>query len=244
MRAAQFGLFSVAALSCALLCGTAAEAGPIPGVTISVSTPGVATLEPGGLDNGDGTFSYLGGLASADWDLEWDMVVDPDPFVSGDFSLVNNTAFTQPYVLTVSLPIFPAVTPASLMGGSLGVTVTDANFNGTATVATLPGIPFYSGLIDGVEVLTLLDAPFSLSAPFPGGTATASDFAGLPGPSIPGPIALTSIDITLRFTLTPGDRIGITSFFIVEPVPEPSTVILALIGGVSLAGVSLRRKRK
>jgi hypothetical protein len=58
----------------------------------------------------------------------------------------------------------------------------------------------------------------------------------LPGPSIPGPAALTSIGIEHQFSLTPGDRATFTSFFVVQPapVPEPTSYSLLAIGGLML----------
>ncbi len=183
-------------------------------------------------------FSTNGLMSHAMWDLDWSMTVDTDPFINGVFGLTNNTAATQTFVLNVSLPIAPPVTPSSLIGGSVGGSVTDANNSGAATVATIAGVPFYNGLIDGVGALPIYPDPFSVSAPFSGGTANILALnPGLPGPTIPGPAALTSIGINHTFTLTAGDTIALTSFFVV--VPEPASLGLLACGAL-LIGLKRR----
>jgi hypothetical protein len=63
---------------------------------------------------------------------------------------------------------------------------------------------------------------------------------GLPGPTLPSGPALSTIGIINRFTLTPGDTFAGSGFFVVEAVPEPST--LALVA-VALSCVPLARRR-
>ncbi len=172
--------------------------------------------------------------------LTWDMTIDTDPFINGVFGVTNNTASTQTFILNVSIPIAPAVTPSSLIGGSVGGSIIDANFDCSATVANAGGAPLFDGLIDGASALSIIGSPYSFSAPFAGGTTniTATN-VGLPGPTIPGPAALSTIGISHNFTLTPGDTVSLTSYFIVE-VPEPASLGLLACG---LAMVGMKRRR-
>jgi hypothetical protein len=64
---------------------------------------------------------------------------------------------------------------------------------------------------------------------------------GSPVPSLLGPAANTDIGIRLNFTLSPGDIASFTSVFVVEPVPEPSTIALIGLGAIALLGL-IRRK--
>ena len=134
-----------------------------------------------------GSFSQApgtGGTGPGAWALSWDLTADVDPFVNGFFSLQNNSNIVQTYSLTVTLPITPPVVPVSTIGGSIGVTVTDANGNGAATVASIGSGFVFNAANDGTSTLQLLGPGFALNAPFAGGSATASANAGLPGGTI------------------------------------------------------------
>jgi len=191
---------------------------------------------PVGVPYGDGRFRYVGSFQDPDghWTLDYDVLVKPDPFINAAYALTNPTNSTQIYNLVTTLPIAPPIVPSSLMGGSTGGSLTDANFNGVGTVATVgPGTSFYAGQIDGVGVLPLYPDPNSWSVLFPGQTVNIPQIsAGLPGPTIPGPPALASIGILHQFSLTAGDAVSITSFFVV--VPEPASVVLLVISGLAL----------
>jgi hypothetical protein len=217
---AVLGLFAV--------CATALAA--IPDVRIDCWTDGgyVATWHPTGIDNGDGTYSFVGTLPDpdGDWQLSLQsMLVKSDPFISAVYGLTNNAATTQNFTLVVSIPVFPTITPTSLMGGSTGGSVTDSNFDGIGTIATIATTPFYLGTIDSAGALPLHPHPFSVSVPFAGGTASIPAVsAGLPGPTLLGPAVLTDIGITHRFSLTSHDSAAISSFFVVTP--EPTSLLL------------------
>jgi PEP-CTERM motif len=214
---------------------------PLPEVQIEVGVLGnTQTLSPEVIPTGNiDQFDLNGQMTSADWNLTWDVTVDIDPFVNGVFGLTNMSGVTQTFVLNVTLPIAPPVTPGSLIGGSVGGSITDANNDGTATVANSGGTALFDGLIDGTSALTIIGSPFSFSAPFAGGTANIpATNVGLPGPTIPGPAALVNIGISHTFTLTPGDTVALTSFFVV--VPEPASLGL-MASGVLLIGLKRRR---
>jgi len=204
------------------------------------STGVVNECTPG---SGDAT-QCIGSYTWQGTTLTWDATSDPDPFINAVFGFTNTTAFTQTYILTSVIPIAPALLGGTLIGGSSQITVNDSNFNGVATVtsvAPLLGTGFvYNALIDGLVVEDLHGPGFSLSAPFAGGGATANAFFGLPGPTQPGPPALTSIGIRHEITLTPGDSVTLNSNFIVV-IPEPTTIGLVTLG---LAGLALAGRRR
>jgi hypothetical protein len=218
-----------------------AGAATIPAVTVSMqvnsNTPTV--LSPTGVEDPTNPEQFLfdGQEVRTGWTLTWDMTVDPDPFVTSNFSVLNSTAATQTYTVTVSLPI-AAITPSSLMGGSVQGGITADATAGTLSSAT--GTAIYTALIDGSPVATLFADPTSTSAGAFLSSSLGSVAFGTPIPSAAGPAALSSIGIQLKFTLTPGDQASFTSVFVVDPVPEPTTLGLVSLG---LAGLALMGRR-
>ena len=179
-----------------------------------------------------------GSWTGDDTTVAWQNVQgDLDPGVSGAWSITNNAAITQIYAFSVILPVLPVV-PNSLMFGSSTLSVSDANFNGVATLTNAVG-PVYVGLIDGAPVAgsDLFSAPYSLSAP-PGGTiADTQSFGVFPG-SVAGPPVGATIGIQHVFSLSPGDSATLNSTFFLVAIPEPGTLVLLLSGlaGLVVAG--------
>ena len=94
------------------------------------------------------------------------LFADPDPTVSNTISVTDNTASTQTFVITVTLPIAPPFGAPSFITGSVTAGVTDTSGNGNgATFSTAGFEPIYTALIDENPVATLMDHPISATAP-------------------------------------------------------------------------------
>lgn len=199
--------------------------------------PVVATFDPYTYDYG---YELTAPVVDPDGDWAitgWSSTYEDDPFVTNNVNITNTGAVAQTYIVGVAIPI-TAFNYDQIVFSSVGFTTTDSNGDGLLSVSAPI---FYSGTINGVTNLTLLD-PVSVGladcSPLvtPGCTATISD--GVVN-QLAGPGVATQIGITLSFTLSPGDSIGVTSRF--EIVPEPATLGLVGCGLVGLALVGRRR---
>ena len=179
-----------------------------------------------------------GSITRSEYTLGWEQLkYDSDPYITFVGSFSNNMGLATDFTLSMLASVVPL--SDTLIGGSTIVTVADASLSGTATIKNIAGRAGYSGSLDGVDVLDLLD-PFSATVPFMGGTAFATETDGLPGPTIPGGAVTDTIGITHRFNLTSGDNATFNSTFLVV-TPEPST---ALLTGLGILGLAFARQRR
>src|SRR4029077_21045292 len=103
----------------ALLFVPLAHADTVPAFEISVQMgSGAATVwNPTGVANPDGTFSYDGSNGNANWTMDFNFLLNPDPGVSGSFAVQNGTGSTQTFTIVFTMPIAPLPGP-NVMGGS------------------------------------------------------------------------------------------------------------------------------
>jgi hypothetical protein len=178
------------------------------------------------------------------WTWSWDSItLDRDPNVSSVGSFTNIGAMAMDFIFSVATPISPSLS-STLYGGSTSVTFSDANFDGLGGLSNdTGGNPAYTGTIDGVPALNML-VSLSLVPAFPGdATQTASETQGLPGPTIAGGAATSTIGILHRFNLSPLDSATYNSTFQVV-IPEPSTIALVGFGALGLLAAVRRAKAR
>lgn len=218
-------------------------------MNLSVSIPGVRSWNwqsadrPGTWtqdDTNERLWNLLGQAQNSDFKIDFSVDVDPDPFVSNAFTLTNNTAFTQTFSVTVTLPVMPAVPAFTQTFGSLSGSIIDGNGNGFAEAKTTgAGSAFYTSFIDGVQYQQLAPHATTFTAGgFPGATNAIGPMnylflSGQPGVN-------TSMSITNTFTLTAGDSLQlVSSFFLAPEIPAPGAMGLLAVGGLMAA----RRRR-
>jgi hypothetical protein len=211
-------------------------------LTLSIATEGFGTWSttPSGTPNPDGSSHYVGGWVAGSglWSCDWDITTSADPFVNAHYSMTNTTASAQTYTVTAVQTISPPLL-STFIGGSTGGSVTEANFDGLGGMSTAAPAAFYEAYLDAAMVLALYPDPYSTSPfLFPGDTVNIPNVsAGLPGPSIASGPVLSQISIQHKFTLSAGDSVALTSFFVVTP--EPATLAMLALGGLMIV-----RKRR
>ena len=202
------------------------------------------TVEP--IQVGDTVLYHLQGeyYAHEFYELGWDMLVNPDPAVFGNFAFTNFMPVANNFFVSVMMPAVVPATPFTTRSGSISATINDtsgiAGLPGTlgdgVTIATTPGFPIYQSKIDGGVVDSLVNDPFSHTVAFGTGVVGPANF----GPIIDGTSVGASIGIDHRFNLTAGDSATITSRFeINSAIPEPASMALLAIGGLAV----IRRRR-
>ena len=235
-RVLTASLFLAAA---AFLAAPAIQAAPLPagsvfsingwnpgGNALGCSTDGFVT-DCSGTNAGPGS----GAFTVTNWNLH----LDSDPTVINFFALQNNLAVAQTFTITVSIPTAGTFGPPVTIQGSIGGSVTDTTGNG-ASLTSAGGNPIYTALVDNVSTQTLLNSPQSFSAgAFGSQTFGPASF----GPTSLGIAATSSIGITVRFTLSPGDIASYTSVFTL--IPEPTTLLLLASGLAGMAHFGRRR---
>ena len=128
--------------------------------------------------------------------------------------------------------LVPAIAGSSLIGGSAGGAVLDSGLNGSGGIRTVAPDAIFTALIDGAPVATLYPDPFFAppglmfpgSFPFAGAAVNIAPMSfGLPGPTMPGPAVASTLSIRFKFTLAAGDSAEMTSMFVVDCVPTPTS---------------------
>ena len=169
------------------------------------------------------------------WEWTWTSItLDRDPVVGYVGGFTNLGAMAQDFVFSLTTPISPALPSPTRYGGSTNVTYVDPDLSGGSLTNDTSSNPAYTGEIDGIGQLNMLAALNLTVSP-----SSASEFQGLPGPTIPGPAANSTIGIRHRFNLSPGDQATWNSTFTV--IPEPGTIGLLAAG---LAGLVLLGGRR
>jgi hypothetical protein len=161
--------------------------------------------------------------------------------MGGLITVINSSATTQTYTVNVSASTF-AQAGATLLSGSMSGALQDAAGDG-ATFAIGGTSGGWAGFINNggssTQVGSLFSAPLTVSAA-PWMTAQiAGQSFGIPTALSSATSMGTSSSIRITFQLSAGDRVDLTTAFVVA-VPAPGAFALAAAAG--LVGTTRRRR--
>lgn len=171
-----------------------------------------------------------------------DLKFDPDPLLSFDFTLVNNTAFNQTYSLAYNTPLAPMLTGLVNSSSNLTAVLTDLNGNGTAKVSPLAGstiLQAFDLTVNDTEISKNVDIgnAFSIGS----GSSTKNWSAVNTLVCGTGDFACENMSAVLTVTLTKGDNVRLYGQVEqIQAVPVPSSAIL--LGSVMALFAGVRRK--
>ena len=171
------------------------------------------------------------------------VTVDSDPYVLYSYNVTNNSG--SPMTYTASIPAVPAsLAPgAYTVSSSLGISLTDASEGNSVSVSPAAGATsIQQGLIGGNDAGVDLGTATVTNSVF--GSTSTTNYSG--GPAVYNLSASASdISVTESFELSAGASAGISGFFNVQAVPEPSSIGLGglAFGAFALLLVCVRRSR-
>ena len=163
--------------------------------------------------------------------------IHEDPDVALNFSVAAGSTTTL-FTITSAHVVFGAIGQAEGRA-TVSVNATDLNDDGVTLSPDGSELIYqtrYNGAAPGGSVFHDF-----LAAPVTAAFGSASASADFPGGGAFAPIAgeVTDISSRFRFSLTPGDVAGGTSFFRVQPVPGPAGAGMLMVAGLA----ALRRRR-
>lgn len=183
------------------------------------------------------------------WEVNWNCLVNPDPFVNATLTITNNSNSAQVFDMYMVLVLGGPVLPVSVMNGSVSLAINNFQSGFTSASVSDAGEPIYQAFIDPIPqgtpgppaataVRTLWDPPSSFVVPVGQGSGSfpTRSFSNEIGPG-----ALTAIAIRLRITLSGRDTAIISGIFEINEIPGPAT--LAVFGAVLAVTGSRRRRR-
>lgn len=225
------------------LTGLASAGIPVMGISITSSGGGSASQSPAGVtvDGVANQYRYVSsppmtavGNFVASYELfAMDTAVTDRQAVGGLISLINASAVTQTYTVNISASCLPQGS-SSLLSGSMSGALQDAGGNGA--IFSIGGTSGgWAGFIGNggvnTQVGSLFTAPLTVTAAPWSTNQIAGQSFGIPSPLTSGLPMGDSASIRITFQLSAGDRVDLTTVFVVA-VPAPGAFTLVAAAGI------------
>jgi hypothetical protein len=183
--------------------------------------------------------------------------MDSDPYIQYDIMFQNLEAGPMTFGWTAGVTMVPAIPATNIVSAELGGILTDNGGGATMTPESPPaGIPTDDAYdsIPEIVVATLSNDGGTTFTNMgvdlgPEATWTGMSFYGMfsdsqnPGPD-PGPDPWDFLRVDINFTLSAGDKVSLAGIAeIIDPVPEPSTLLLLGSGLLGLGYFGRKRMR-
>ena len=219
----------------------------IPVVQISVTgSSGSASATPVGLPAGDPfQYSYNSelpgmGFLSSFTLTATDTTSSNRAIFGGMISVINASASVQTFTVDISASTF-AHGSSSLSGGSVSGVLTGNSDGGL--FASANGNPIWIAYIRASAmnntVESLMKAPLQVTSAADTVESIPGDAFGQPIPTYPAMAMGDAMGIRLLFQLGAGDKVDLTTAFVLEAIPAPGAM-----AAFALIGLSQRRRRR
>lgn len=154
----------------------------------------------------------------------------------GQITVINSSTSMQTFTIDISANTQVSGS-SSMLTGSMSGALMDQNGNG-ASFTTGVGTPGWSGLLGSTVAATMFSTPGSVTAqPFLTAPITAQSF-GIPTAISSAVPVGSNVGIRLSFQLSAGDRVDLTTVFVVVPAPGA----FAFIAAAGIVGTPRRRR--
>jgi hypothetical protein len=240
----KFCLSSILAVTA--LTGSAIAGIPVVQISVTGSSGGSASATPVGSPGGDPfQYSYNSTLPGTGFLSDFtltatDTTSSNRAILGGMITVINASASVQTFTVDISASTF-AHGSSSLTGGSVSGVLTgnsDGGFFASANSNSIWTAYIRASAMNN-SIASLLNAPFLVNSAADTVASIPGEAFGQPIPAQPAMAMGDAMGIRLLFELGAGDRVDLTTAFVLEAIPAPGAV-----AAFALVGLSQRRRRR
>jgi hypothetical protein len=168
------------------------------------------------------------------------IVVNADPYVYYSYNVTNTSSSTMEYTASIPATTVSLAPGQYAVSSSLGISLTDAMPSSGVTIQPVssPGAiqqAFVGANDAGVDLgtATITNGSF--------GSTSTTNYTGAAIYNLAAPA--TTISLSTSFDLSAGASVGLSGFFNVQAVPEPSSVGFGLVAAGAFVFLMMRARR-